>query len=354
MPILNYKYYSNYYLVQIDVYNFLSNFGLSGANLPPSVNNLMAQQQNGSILTFFASAFERKIDNSAQRKLLIQGRPGTMVQDVLPLVYTYTFTVPLFINQRNSQNPYVANSINGIAQYIINQQYLSMINPVNPTQISDSIGVGNAFLENYKINVYESETTLTMTIKFSAFEEDLLGWAVDVPSNLSTSFLATGRMIRNYDVGTQLSLYDGTNTYVIDQTGIGVYLEKTDFEITFETDPKLFINTQPEVNFIFKTYKVTQNFGIAGLDTSVAVGNFNPGILNWYDTQSTVAIQNPYYLYPVLIQYYTDDNYSFTVPSILKKKGQSLKSDNLTSTLFEFELYGGQSNGWLLNQNLIL
>jgi len=323
MPVLPLSFYSNYYLVEIS--NLPNYFASIGASYNPTLPNT---------IRFLASKFEFHNDNEAAKTPLIQGKPGTIVQDVKTPVYTYQIEAPMIISADTGITNFLPyNSLNYFALRLANWQW-QQLHGYNLTSTSVDI-----LLENYTINFSESVTNQTLTLKsnyllgdnsnntsglrIEAFPISTLINRGDFDGggyNDISNFV--GRILRNYDLFVNMLI---DNTYYL--TNSSIFVKDSSFTIKFMIENKYFLNQQNEVVFFIKNYDLTQTYGIVGTESLTFTNNFLPGIYSENLTKNTVSIGNK-----ILFEY--------QAPMIIKKREDVLGQGNLVETKFDFSMYG--------------
>lgn len=327
MPFLPIAFYSNYYLVEINFQEFFSSLGITYSG--PS-----------GTARFIAKKFEISHINEAGKKTLIQGKPGTMVQDVKTPIFEYLIEAPIIINTfgAGQSNFLTHNSLNYFALKLANWQW-QQLHGYSSTSVSASSLY--AVLEEFSISTTEAETNQTLRLKSNILLGDnnlgglqieaftIAQLAVQDPVGYSEVVAFIGRVARNYDMFTDM-YFPNTGYYLTTGTPNypnNIFLKSSDFEIKFDVESKYFLNTGNVVNFLVKNYDLTQKFGIVGTEQALWVDNFSPG--DFYETRGEIALFLA-----------SDLMYKYQVPLIVKTKKQALNSDQLVSSDFEFSLYG--------------
>jgi len=323
MPVLPLSFYSNYWLVEIsNLPNYFASIGASyNSNLP-------------STIRFIASKFEFYNDNEASKQTLVQGKPGTIVQDVKTPVYTYNIEAPMIVNGIQGITNFLPyNSLNYFALRLANWQW-QQLHGYNLTSTSVDI-----LVESYRINISESNATQSLTLKtnyllgdnasntsglrIEAFPISTLINSGDFDGNGYNDLAQfIGRTLKNYDVFVNMLI---DNTYYL--TNSSIFIKNANFEIKFTIDKKYFLNRQNEVVFLVKNYDITQSYGIVGTEAITFSDNFSPGIYNENLTKNTVSITDQ-----ILFEY--------QAPMIIKKREDKLVENNLVETVFDFSMYG--------------
>ncbi len=324
MPLLPISYYSNYYVIQMDFQGYFSRL-----NIPYT--------PTASPVKFIASKFNASVTNDASAKTMIQGKPGLAVQDIKPLIYTYTFEAPIIIGPTTQYAggflPY--NSLNFFALQLANWQW---------QQLFYGLNISNAYvyLDSYSIKASEDGINQTVTIKSNAplfranteFSIDAYLISELIANGTATDVAAyIGRTAKNYDIFTDMELQqinsDGTfgENFFLNSANSGIFLESTNFDIKFEVDAKYFVNRGNTVDFMMKNYSFAQSFDIKGNEIQTDVAQFQPGFYAYYYTETTLMLASQ-----VLLKY--------QAPLNVKTKGKELSSGQLTSTKLEFSMDG--------------
>jgi hypothetical protein len=313
MPVLPTSYYSNYFLVSIGL----------GTGL--DINTALLNSYTIPDRTFLASKFSIRIDNNASNKQMIQGGPGNKVKDSNALVYTYEIEFPIILNQSGVVNDYVL--LHEFFMNVINSQYQSLWN-------STITNYNSAFIESYRMNFNEAESTFQVVI--------ISDTKLNIEAKLYSSGVTNstfGRLMRNYDVYTQLYVIDVVNggNYSLGPEN-NVFVERATFEIKFEYDTRFFLNStaldnysaqQSPVFFLIKNYNVSQKISIVGVDDNLIPASFSPGYFNVYDFDSTIYFGNTGLKW-----------LHFNLYGYLKAETLTLSKDLLVVTDFDFSLYG--------------
>lgn len=327
MPVLPIEYYSDYYLVEMEFQNFFNALGIN-YNLPSSK------------VYFIAEEFQITQKGNISPEVMIQGRPGEIIQSSETPHYQYTIKAPLIIN--NNQNvgtnflPY--NSLNYFALWLSNWQW-QQLNAFNPLQTD--LSLVNAVLSSYKISASAQQTTQnleilsntlldsgSLIIKARTIREISL---TDYNQYLDISRFF-GRMVKNYDMYVNLqTIYNNgvTNSSPFLLTtgqSNGIFLDNSEIDIKFSVTPKFFHNTGNIVVFWLKNYSINQNFNIIGFEQNMPATNFAPGNFDYYIAENSMSIFNN-----LLIR--------FTAPFLISTKTQALNRNNLVSTRINFSMY---------------
>lgn len=323
MPVLPVSFWSNYYLVEIsNLPGYFNSIGCSyNLNLP-------------NVIRFIASKFEITPGNDASKKSAVQGKPGTLIQDVKTPYYTYTIEAPLIINGISGNTNFLPfNSLNYFGLRLSNWQW-QQLHGYNPTNTKIDI-----VLENYKINVTENETNQSMVfktnyllgdstintsgLKIEAFSINSLAQQTDFDGQGYFDISRfIGRIAKNYDMFTNMLV---NNSFYL--TDSPIFLSAADFEIKFDIEPKMFLNTGNSIIFLVKNYDLIQSFTIVGTENNINVDNFAPGVFT-----ETLAINSLSLANNLLYQY--------QAPMIIRKRGDLLSANNYVSTTLDFSLYG--------------
>lgn len=340
MPVLPIKYYSNYYVVEIYFQEFFAALGI-----PYDLNF------SGAV-KILASEYKVESNNSAEKKLLVQGKPGFEVQNVEPTTYTYTIKAPLLIRAGGSYFfPY--NSLNYFALRMANFQW-QQLHGYSTTSISSLDFY--VVLEKYTIDVTATEVMQTFVLKSNRplFKADNPGFWID---GFTIDYLAVndfnayvdvlsfiGRTARNYDIYTNMELVqvydDGTtgSPFFLNSSNSGIFLDSTNFEINFKIENQYFLNSQtndlglPLTTFLLKNYDFSHKYGIVGGEGQTHTAWFAGGVFTYYNTINTLAIGNSPYNSNVLLTYQTG--------MLVKSKSYNLNNNQLFKTDLDFSFYG--------------
>jgi hypothetical protein len=348
---------SLYYIVEIDVYNLLGNFGIS-------VNF-------GPVLKFFATKFEVQQSADLQQQLYVQGKPGYISHSAPTALYIYTIECPLLTIPAGSDFA-PKNSLTYLAINWINWQWQYMQNVVTVSNFP-------AILQSFDIDFSIAQGTQTIKIVSNRLLSDYIQAQYISDINPTTNYPVGARMLKNYDVVTNMAISvngDYTNTFNILSgsnfyqninynigvtTQIPVYIESAKFGVEFEFDKKNVINSfyspapspspspspinksvvqdingglYPAVAFYLKNYKVTQSFGIVGQEAVTTTENFYGGDFILKSAQIVLGIWSGYSSQSVL--------YSYNLPFMVKSKTETIETENLIKTTIDFSFNGAQ------------
>ena len=338
--VLPTKYYSNYYVVEIYFQEFFSALGI-----PYHLNF-------GGAAKLIASEFKVSVDNNAQKKLLIQGKPGFEVQELNPVVYTYTIKAPLIINAGGSFFfPY--NSLNYFALRMANWQW-QQLHGYSTTEVPapDLYAV----LESYKINVTTNGVEQEFVLKSSRvlFKNDNPGFWIDGftiaelavldPAAYYDTLSFIGRTARNYDIYTDMEIQqvntDGSTEvpYFINSSNSGIFLDSTSFDMKFVIENQYFLNSAtdnngfPVTTFLLKNYDLSQTYGIIGAERQTDIAWNQGGAFSYYDTINTLSLGASPFNSLVLLRYQTG--------MVVKQKAYNISAGQFFKTDLDFSLYG--------------
>ncbi len=292
---------------------------------------------NTAPVKFIANKFSVSVTNEADGKTMIQGKPGITVQDIKPVIYTYTIEAPIIIGPAgqffNGFLPY--NSLNFFALQMANWQWQQLFNGLNFYN-------AYAYLDSYSIKASNEGTSQSVVIKSNIplFRTNTEFW---IDSFLISELISTGtatdviayigRTAKNYDIFTDMELFqinsDGTTgeRFFLNSANSGIFLESSNFEIKFPTDNKYFINRGNTVDFMMKNYNFTQSFEIKGNEIQTDIAQFLPGYYAYYYTETTLMLASQ-----ILLKY--------QAPLNVKTKSKELGSDQLTKTGLDFSMDG--------------
>jgi|688.fasta_scaffold09838_9 hypothetical protein len=359
MPVLPFHYNSIYYVVELNYADFLNDFYNFQVNDPQPAK-------------IFASKFTVEQSNQAQKKLLIQGKPGSLAHDISVPVYTYTIEAPLittnaFTNTRHL--PY--NSLSFIAMPWLNLQWRQMNLGSNndcyavlvsfeiKTTADSSIQVLK--IMSNKLLASNNENGLQIIALTQLEMANRSEFGNQLPYNVD--FNVAGRLIKNYDVavdmsinvesGSEYSLLWGSNAYANFDFSIGnfesspqpVYISGSTFSVEFEFDKKVYINSvgfntgepklfvdditgaKPATTFIYKDYNIKQSYTIIGPEAITIPNNHN---LNEFQIKTASNVMS---IADVVLYY-------FVAPFVVASKTEDLESGELIKTTLDFSFNG--------------
>ena len=307
MPVMPISFYSNYYIFE---WIF-----------------------NGNTTGFLASKVTRKAINNAATELLVQGKPGFVVQNVPTAYYEYTIEAPLLITNQNNASylsPY--NSLLPLAAYLTNTQWTAM-NADSSTPLNSVDVVMQSFTIDFQDQGVNQ--TIVLLSNVDLVEAGYFNyWLASSNPHFNTITGLISRVVRNYDLFTNMFYNDVFNNQYTLFTENAIFMDSYHFEIKFEIDKKYFMNqsyNNPLVTFVLKNYSFDQNYGIVGFtDNTLFTDNFDAGFSIQRNTTNILQISGNY---PTILV-------SFQAPVIVKTTSQTFAQDQLLRTQFDFSFYG--------------
>jgi len=320
--VLPASYYSTYYVVELDFWQFFQRLGI-----PTSLN---------SIVKVLASKFEISENNSAQQKLMIQGKPGILVHDISSPIYTYTIEAPIIVEQIGGNPGFLRyNCLNYLALKLSNWQWQKLHHYPSDVDYNTSLISNYVALKKYSIQSNQDQIMQTLIIESSIPLNRLTNsefWInsyyfpfSDLPAQ---SEYILGRLCKNYDTLVGFTIEEpNVNSYQFNSGNSGIFLNSTNFEINFEYSPEKLINVGNFITFNFKNYQISNKFSVIGFEQYTIPAYFNPSEFSHYETLINLSLSNL-----VLVR--------MQLPMICNSKAFDLNPENLITTNIAFSFNG--------------
>ena len=322
MPVLPASYYSSYYVVELDFWQFFERLGIT-----TSFN---------SLVKILASNFEIELSSGMDKKLMVQGKPGILVQSVPSPTYTYTITAPIIIDVAGGNQGFLRfNCLNYLALNLANWQWQKLHHYPSDSDYNTDFISEYVILKKYTVNASENEIKQTLIIESnipltrntnSEFWIDSYFFSSSDFPTQSNFYL--GRLGKNYDSLVGFNIEEpGVSSYQFNLASSGIFLDDYNFDIEFEYEKHFLVNVGNLVTFNMKNYAITQRFGVTGFEQLTLPAYFSQSEYSYYNTLINLSLINLIFLRTEL-------------PMLCKSKKFILTAESLIKTDFEFNFDG--------------